>query len=120
MKRDPELIRKMLLAVEALPKGFAPKLDLEGHTPEQVGYHAYLLIEAGYAKGAILTHMASPSPEARITSLTWKGHDFLEAARDPGRWEQAMKIVKEKGGGATLDVLKDLLVSLMTKAMLGS
>lgn len=117
MKRDLELVRNMLFAVEDAPTGFAPELNFEDYTPSQVGYHAYLLIDAGLAKGAELTHFGSPGPEARITSLTWEGHEFAEAARDPDRWKQAMKIVKDKGGSVTLDVLKQLLISLMKLAV---
>ena len=61
--------------------------------------------------------MGSDGPEARIMSLTWGGHDFAEAARDPDRWQQAVKIVKDKGGNVTLDVMKQLLTSLMKAAV---
>lgn len=117
MKRDLELIRKMLFAVEDAPTGFAPELEIEGYTASQIGYHAYLLISGGFAKGPELTHMGSDGPEARIMSLTWEGHDFAEAARDPDRWQQAVKIVKDKGGNVTLDVMKQLLTSLMKAAV---
>jgi hypothetical protein len=117
VKRDLELIRRILFAVEDAPTGFAPPLEIEGYTPSQIGYHAYLLIDGGFAKGPELTHMQSEGPEARITSLTWEGHDFAEAARDPERWQQVMKIVKDKGGSVTLDVVKQLLIKLMTAAV---
>jgi hypothetical protein len=118
LKRDVELIRKMVFAIEDAPTGFAPqRLDFEGYTPSQVGYHAYLLIDAGLAKGTEVTTLGSPGPEALITTLTWEGHEFAEAARDPDRWRQAMKIVKDKGGSVTLDVLKQLLISLMKLAV---
>ncbi len=53
-----------------------------------------------------------------ITSLTWEGHEFTEAARDERRWKKAVGIVAEKGGNITLDVMKQLLMSLM-KGTLG-
>lgn len=118
MRRDLDLIRKMVLAIEDAPSGFAPPLAVEGYTAEQIGYHAHLLIEAGYAQGASMTHMESPSPEALIRSLTWAGHEFAAAARDDTRWRKAMGVVKDKSGSVTLDVLKELLASLM-KAALG-
>lgn len=46
MKRDLDLIRKMLLAIEESPSGFAPELKFPGYTDAQIGYHAYLLIDA--------------------------------------------------------------------------
>lgn len=57
--------------------------------------------------------MGDEAPQGMITSLTWAGHEFAEAARDDARWKKAMGLVAEKGGSITLDVMKDLLVSLM-------
>jgi len=60
MKRDMELIRKMVLAVEDAPTGFAPHpLKIAGYTKEQVGYHAYLMVDHGLAKGPRVTTLAS-------------------------------------------------------------
>lgn len=117
MKRDLELIRKILLMVESSPTGYAPdEIIVEGYTAEQIGYHAYLMIQAGLVEGSDVTNMESPGPEWRINNLTWWGHEFAEAARDESRWKKAMGIIKEKGGSITMDVLKDLLTSLMKGA----
>lgn len=118
MKRDLDLIRKMLLTVEDAPTGFAPALKFDGFTDAQVGYHAFLLIDAGLAQGADITTHGSDGPKAMIRNLTWEGHEFADAARDESRWKKAKSMVAEKGGGITLDVMKALLISL-TKAALG-
>jgi len=118
MKRDMELIRKLVLALEASPTGYAPKnLEIEGYTDEQIGYHAHLMIDAGLATGSDTTHMGSSSPEAMLRSLTWVGHEFAEAARDESRWKKAMVIVQEKGGSITLSLLTQLLTTLMKGAL---
>lgn len=117
MKRDLDLIRKMLLAAEEAPSGFAPKFEFEGYTDAQIGYHSYLLIDAGLASGADVTTHGSDGPEALLSSLTWEGHEFIDAARDESRWNKAKSIVAEKGGGVTLDVLKALLVKLAKGAL---
>lgn len=116
MKRDWELIRKMLLAIEGSPSGWAPELKFPGYTDTQVGYHAYLLIDAGLSRGDEVSQMGSEAPEGMITSLTWAGHEFAEAAQDETRWKKAMGLVADKGGSITLDVMKELLVSLMKGA----
>lgn len=118
MKRDLDLIRKILLAIEDAPSGWAPDLKFEGYTDSQVGYHAYLLIDAGLAKGSDVSAMGSEGPEGMISNLTWTGHEFAEAARDETRWKKAIGLVAAKGGAVTLDVMKELLVSLM-RATLG-
>jgi hypothetical protein len=113
MKRDLDLIRKMILAIEDHPAGWAPELTFDGYTKAQIGYHAYLLIDAGLAKGHDASTIGSEAPEGLITNLTWKGHEFAQAARDQTRWRKAMALVAEKGGSITLDVLTQLLGSLM-------
>ena len=113
-----DLIRKLALALEEAPFGYAPdSLKIEGYTEEQIGYHAHLMIDAGLATGSDTTHMESSSPEAVLTSLTWAGHEFADAARDETRWKKAMGIVQEKGGSITISVLTQLLTTLMKGAL---
>ncbi|MBM4034844.1 MAG: DUF2513 domain-containing protein [Planctomycetes bacterium] len=118
MKRDLDLVRKILFAVEEHASGFAPTdLHVEGYTKAQIGYHAYLVVDAGLAQGEDVTDTDSEGPEWMITALTWKGHEFVEAARDDSRWERAKRMVADKGGSITFDLLKQLLTSLMKGAL---
>ena len=112
MKRDMQLIRKMVLTAEEGPNGYAPDLQIEGYTTEQLSYHAHLLIQARLATGPITTHINGTGPSAQITALTWAGHDFADKSRDEALWRKAMGIVQEKGGAVTVEILKDLLTKL--------
>lgn len=104
--------------IEEAPTGYAPdNLKLEGYTPEQIGYHAHLMIQAGLATGSDVTYIGSTSPQAILASLTWAGHECVEAARDEARWKKAMSLVQEKGGSVTLSVLTQLLTGLMKGAL---
>lgn len=117
MKRDLELMRKMVIAIEDAPSGWAPDLKFDGYSDAQVGYHAYLLIDAGLARGQDASTMGSDAPQGFITSLTWAGHEFADAARDETRWKKAMGVVQEKGGTVTIGVLTQLLIALMKGAL---
>ena len=118
MKRDMELIRKIVLEIEDAPSGYAPQnFEFEGYTSEQISYHGYLIHNAGLAEGERIDGMGSDSPEALITNLTWAGHEFADAARDESRWKIAMGAVQEKGGSVTLSVLTQLLTALMKGAL---
>lgn len=93
----------------------------EGYSQEQIGYHVHLMDEASLLRAADVTHRQSPSPQATPISLTWEGHEFLDAARDPSRWRTALDIVREKGGVLTFEILKAVLVELARGALeLGS
>ena len=76
-----------------------------------------LLVDAGLAKGVDTTSVVSTSPSWRILHLTSAGHDFADAARDEGRWRKATGLVKDKAGGVTIDVMKELLISLIKSGL---
>ncbi|MCR4416086.1 MAG: DUF2513 domain-containing protein [Thermoguttaceae bacterium] len=52
MKRDMELVRQILLAVEGHPSAVEPcELRIPGFSEEQIAYHTQLLHEAGFLEG---------------------------------------------------------------------
>ena len=117
MKRDMELVRKILLAVEESEHGSVHGVQMEGYTAEQIGYHAHLMKEAGLIHAAVTTHLGSPSPEAMPTGLTSQGHDFLDAARSDTVWNRAMKKIRESGGSITFSALTALLKKLVEQQL---
>lgn len=118
MKRDMSLVRQLVLAIEASPSGFAPgNLAFDGHTQEEIGYHLYIMLEAGLIRGADVTTLGAKSPEAIATSLTWAGHEFADAARNEDLWAKAMEVTKEKAGSVTIELLMKILTSLASSAL---
>lgn len=118
MKRDLDLIRKIIFAVEDCPLGSTPgNLEIEGYTAEQIGYHSYLIVDAGFARGADATFYEHTLPNWKILHLTSAGHDFADAARSDSIWAKAKKLVIEKTGGATIDVMKQVLISAAKHAL---
>lgn len=116
MKRDMDLAREILLALEEMPADEEVELNLEGYSQEEISYHVRLLSEAGLIEAE--DRSGYGGDDWQPERLTWAGHDFLEASRDQGRWEKATKLVKEKVGGITLDALKAILIKLATEAAL--
>ncbi|MFZ1128912.1 DUF2513 domain-containing protein [Methanoregula sp.] len=113
MKRDMDLVRKILLAMEANPQGFFNEMPaIEGYSSDQVGYHVYLMMQAGLVEGSDVTTLGSESPEAIPSCLTWQGHDFLDASRDDNRWTTAKEIFRQ-AGGVSFEVAKEVLAKLM-------
>jgi hypothetical protein len=43
-------------------------------------------------------------------SLTWEGHEFLEASRNENVWNKVKAIIKDKGLGLIFEVIKGLLL----------
>ncbi len=118
MKREMDLVRSILFALEDAPFDGGPlDLEIEGHSEVEVTYHVMLLAEAGLIRA--FDFSSDEFPEWRPAYLTWQGHEFLNAARDTGRWQKAKALVKEKGGGMVFEVLKDVLIEGMKTNVLG-
>jgi len=119
MKRDLDLIRKLVLAVEVLPTGFSLEyLTIDGYTDEQIGYHSYLICDSGWAVGIDRTELGDKSPQWIISHLTSAGHDFADASRSDTVWSKVRTRIATVGGSASLDVVKEVLGSA-AKATLG-
>lgn len=110
MKRDFELVRKILQLMEANEDGgfgYMPKID--GYTAEQVGHHAYLMIDAGLIEGTVFSYRSPPLKQAIPESMTWAGHDFLDAAKDDTIWAKARDEILKPVGGMAFSVLLEWL-----------
>ena len=103
MRRDSDLIRAILLAVEADDRCEVLKLpDISGYPDEAVYFHARLLVEKGFLR----THFPdrTGSQPWVCIRLSWEGYDFLDNVRDPAVW-RAVKRAAAKAGGWPIDTL---------------
>jgi predicted transcriptional regulator len=86
------------------------EIDLTDYTPLQVSYHIMQLHQAGFIKAHDTTTTAGFSWEA--TTLTWEGHEFLDAIRSDTVWKKIKDTVKEKGVEMPFAILKSLALKL--------
>lgn len=122
MKRDYELIKRILAAIEEKDKGenhifTKVTLGLSDVGDAEFSYNAVKMYEAGLIKAAIL-HADNLTRIHPIT-LTNAGHDFLDSARSPKVWEKFLKKLAEMGGSVAMEVAKDLLIQLAKTTLLG-
>lgn len=109
MKRDMDLIRELLLKLEALPmrpgsvahiQSDAAEVQVNGYDIGQIEYHLSLIEKAGL----IDTGGVNPMMGIGFRSLTWSGHDFLDSVRSPDVWDKTKKVAAA-AGGFTVDLL---------------
>jgi hypothetical protein len=114
-----DLVREILLDVEkrAGVEGYAVDVTIEGRPKNEVAYHLRILIDGGLVDAINRSHMGGEA--YLVKGLTWAGHDFLDAARSFETWEKAKETFKEKGMGMPFEVLKALLVKIITGAVIG-
>lgn len=95
MKLDMDLMRDLLLFVEEQavdPISSLGKISIDGWSNEQIEYHVIQAHEAGFLHAHIDT-MPKPYDPMRIevhyevSRLTFAGHEFLGAIRQPKHWK---------------------------------
>jgi hypothetical protein len=109
MKRDMDLIREILLAIERLDTGADDDLDVvvDGVDPRVVNAHLRLLDEAGFINAHEIPDDTEEFSHFVPTRLTWSGHEFLDAVRDPEVWRRT-KAGAAKAGGAGVEFMWEL------------
>ena len=120
MKRNMDLVREILLQIEATEPGKVIKIDSPSYGKEEIGLHVELMIGHGLIDGK-----AIPSGDGAahrilaygIEGMTWEGQDFLDAARNDTIWKKAKEKCLETTGRLAFDVLKACLVEFGKQAI---
>jgi hypothetical protein len=108
MQLDMELVRKVLVAVEALPFDEVPhEIQVAGSSPEAVGYHVMILDEADLIKARQSMRVDGFCWDP--IRLTYEGHKFLDAARSDTVWNKAKSMILKQTGTLTLEAFKTAL-----------
>lgn len=96
MKLEKELVREILLQVEASsdPMGWV-EVTVPGHSEEEIAYHVEILDEAGFIEAQDLTTMSGY--DWRPQRLTYDGHEFLDTIRDAEAWRFTKEVAKNAG-----------------------
>jgi hypothetical protein len=115
MKRDADLVRTILLAVENADGGELVRLPpIDGHSSSAVHFHVRLLLEAGLLQTALPDR--KPKQSWIILRLTWAGYDLLDHIRDPKIW-RITKAGAAKIGSWSVETLAALAkAAIMSRA----
>ena len=124
MKRDMDLVRNILLAVESAEEPLTnttlslalKKLymdDSQFPSGRTIVGHIEIMEEAELVSVKLVRHMGGSSAFLGLR-MTWHGQDFLDNARNPSIWEKA----RPKMESLSFDLIKQLLSLLVKDAML--
>jgi len=115
VKRDMELIREILLAVQSRTDLTPKPLHLEGHDEVVVGRHIEMLSVAGLIDGPSKRPTRADSSQlVFIKDLTWEGHDFLAALENKGVWgKMKQSFSAAELAGMPFSVIKDVGLGLL-------
>lgn len=112
MKRDIQLIRRILFAIEKSNDviafdnimQLAKAINEEDHDP--LYFHVDILVESGYIRLIGPNEKVSDYNKYMIYHLTSKGCDLLDSIRDDSIWGQIINELDKVGGSASLEIVK--------------
>lgn len=128
MKRDLEKVLQILEVIEARRAGdYTPPKPCElGDMPQaEVDEYVRLLQEAGYIDAHFFRFDVSggAGPTATVaggsTRLTWSGHEFLAAIRNPEVRDEANRRAGGKLMGLPFEVIKALTIEAAKHLLFG-
>jgi len=105
MKRDIEIIRLLLLQQET----DEDPLELDEYDPLLVVYNIVLMKDAGLIEASIVENEKGEPVDAVVMRLTWDGHDFLDATKNPDIWTKAKDKLIKPGVSWSFSILKEYL-----------
>ena len=122
MKRDMELIRKILFKIENDYQGEtlrAPRID--GYDLVTVAEHCKLLRDYGLLDEYIpIGANNAPVITFLVGNLTWEGYDFLEKIRQDTVWNKTKSVITQKGLPMILEVVKDVSATIIASMTEGA
>lgn len=111
-----ELVRAILLRVEAKQNFTNETITIDGYDPEIVARHVELLFDNKLLDGRKSKEITPTVPAVLVFDLTWEGHEFVATLRDDNVWGK----IKQKISPTVLatlpfDVLKTVGITMVTR-----
>lgn len=120
MKRDIDLLRVILLRVEAEGDPEEPlihSLGVEGYDQAFVNEHVKILIESGYIEGEIKYSTNNRILLTAIRGLTPKAYDFLDNIRNNELWNRIRERIATTTGTASVPIIEHFAHQVVSAAL---
>ncbi len=118
MKRDWDVIRKILLKIEELPTEDSTftSSDLENVDNSVVAFQMRLMLDAKLIEGSCRDGIGG-SPHCHAFRLTWDGCEFLDAIRRDTVWNEIKKQAKTKTVDLPIGIINSVAKVLIENFM---
>lgn len=114
MKRDLDLLRKILLAIENADEFYyyngIPHLasDIGCSNLELVSFHVSLLVDNDYIEVLDISCCSINYDDYMIKRLTADDCDYLDNIRNDTIWNKTKEVISNIGGTCALDIVKSI------------
>ena len=117
MRRDPNILRDVMLFLETIPsdtKTFGSKIleTLPHIDPYDLGDYVEQLREIGYLDATVHFYGRQSQPRVIVDRITTAGHDFIQTVQEASVWAKVTSGVLATGKAWTLELLSDYAKSL--------
>lgn len=121
MIRDLDLIRNILLAIEANTNPYN-RLSVQNFVSDDydefmVSGHIKLLLDCDFIEASKIAICGQAFDDYIIKRLTMFGFDYLDSVRSDSVWDATKAKIKEVASGASLDVVKTVASSVILSAL---
>lgn len=120
MRRDMELIRKILFAIEEqYVDVLLFNLKVTGYDFKIIAYHCDLLHQAGLLKEYKSQYASDELYVFCVGALTWEGHDYLDKIRSDTVWNKTKAVINDRGLPLIIETVKEISSAIIANMMQG-
>ena len=118
LKRDLELIRKLLFALEDKPGPEAVRtIEIDGYDESAIKHHLLLLAQAN-----LIDFEPEQTKTGRIIRVlvfnpSWQGYEFLDSVRDNTVWQKVKDQISTFGTSVPFDIVRSLATEAVKRSM---
>lgn len=120
MRRNPDLLRDIMLATELNPAGqklYGSSFKTCCADPHELGDHVQQLIDARFLDGVVHFHEHKIPPTIVIDRIKNPGHDFLQAMREDTIWKQVKTKLMVPAASWTLGIAVEYAKQLLRQKL---
>lgn len=114
MKRDFDLVRKLLIEFEERDYEGLQSIAPEGYSNEEIRYNIELLRQAEFLTFETFDHGGH-----RCKQLSWQGHELLDSIRESGQWSKIKSFLKEKSLSLSFESIKAAATAIIKNSIIG-
>lgn len=122
MKRDMDLIRKILFYIEdnyTPGKEWLRRIVIDGYDDATITEHILLAYQSGFIQK--LQNISTLGGTSYwVGNLTNEGYDYLDKIREDTVWNNTKKVIKERGLPMLVETVKTIATALITAATEGA
>ena len=117
MKRDLDLVRQLMLQIEALPAAPPVQYRMSEIEDPVLLAHLEMLIEAGLVNGRISRSQGARGDVISVSGLTWQGYEWIEMVRSQSLWNEVKSAVLDGGGVLTFELTKAVALKIFRERL---